>query len=104
MATETMKENFRDIMNKPLVLIDLWAGWCMPCRILSPTIEEISEEYEGKLFVGKVNVDENRGIALEFGIKSIPTLILFKDGKEVDRTMGALPKAKIKAMIDKWIK
>ncbi len=98
------KENFKDIIKNPLVLIDFWAGWCGPCRILSPVIDEISKEYEGKLVVGKVNVDENREIASEFGIMSIPTLILFRDGKPVDKTVGAIPKVKIKAMIDKFLK
>lgn len=104
MTTDITKKNFGDIMKNPFVLIDFWAGWCGPCRILSPTIDEISKEYEGKLVVGKVNVDENQEIASEFGIMSIPTLILFKDGKPIDKTVGVLPKAKIKVMIDKWLK
>ncbi len=104
MTTEVTNKNFGEIIKNPLVLIDFWAEWCMPCRILSPTVEEISKEYGGGLVVGKVNVDKSREISSEFGIMSIPTLILFKDGKAVDRTAGALPKAKIKAMVDRWIK
>ncbi len=104
MTTEITKENFGEIMKKQFVLVDFWAEWCMPCRVLSPTVEEISKEYGDKLFVGKVNVDDNREIASEFGIMSIPTLILFRDGKPVDKTVGAIPKVKIKAMIDKFLK
>ena len=70
------------------VLVDLWAEWCSPCLMAAPIIEEIAKEYEGKIKVGKLNVDENPQIAVKFGIMSIPTVILFKDGKEVGRQVG----------------
>jgi len=88
--------------DKP-VLVDFWAGWCSPCLIVAPSVEEIAAEYEGKLKVGKVNVDENRGTAASYGIRSIPTLMVFKNGKVVDSVIGALPKGDIVKIVDKHI-
>lgn len=70
------------------IIVDFWASWCGPCRMLSPLIDALSEEYEGKINVGKVNVDEQGALAAQFGIVSIPTVIIFKDGKEVKRIIG----------------
>lgn len=70
------------------VMVDFWASWCGPCRMLSPVIDSLSEEYEGKISVGKVNVDEQGELAAQFGIVSIPTVIIFKDGKEAKRIIG----------------
>jgi thioredoxin 1 len=80
--------------DKP-VLVDFWAPWCGPCKMIGPTIEKIAEEYSDKLKVGKCNVDENQDLVTDYGVQSIPTLILFKDGKEISKTMGAAPKERI---------
>ena len=80
------------------VLVDFWATWCGPCRMLAPIIEEIANENEGTLKVGKVDVDQQAELAMKFGIVSIPTLIIFKDGKPVAQALGYKPKAQIEAM------
>lgn len=82
------------------ILVDFWAEWCGPCRALAPTIEELSREYDGRLRVAKLNVDENPHSASSFGIRSIPTLIIFEDGVEKDRILGALPKKNIEEAIN----
>jgi len=90
-------KNFNDeVINSQLpVLVDLWAGWCGPCKAVAPILEDISNQYSDKFRVAKVNVDENPDLASNYGIRSIPTLILFKDGKQIDSIMGALPKEAI---------
>ncbi|MFL6480187.1 MAG: thioredoxin [Nitrososphaera sp.] len=84
-----------EVAKYPIMLVDFWAPWCGPCRIVSPIIEQLAKEYSGKIAFGKVNVDDNQRIAASFGIQSIPTLMLFKDGKAVDIIVGAMPKAQI---------
>lgn len=82
------------------VLVDFWAEWCAPCRMVAPVVKEISEEYEDKLQVTKINVDENQDVALEYGIRSIPTLAIFKDGEMVERIVGFKPKEEMTNIID----
>lgn len=83
------------------VLLDFWAEWCGPCRMLSPVIEEIANEYDGRIKVGKINVDNEEQLAAAFGISSIPTLIIMKNGKVADSSVGFIPKDKIAEMLDK---
>ena len=93
--------NFSEIINTDQpVLIDFWATWCGPCRALSPVVEELAKEYEGKAIVAKCNIDECDDVPMNFGIRSIPTLLFFKGGQVVDRQVGAAPKAAIVAKLD----
>ena len=84
-----------EVAKYPVMLVDFWAPWCGPCRMVSPIIEQLSREYSGRVAFGKVNVDENQRIAASFGIQSIPTLMIFKGSKAVDVIIGAMPKAQI---------
>ena len=81
-------------------LVDFWAVWCGPCKMIAPVIEELSGEYDGKVRFAKMNVDENMGTPGRYGIRGIPTLLLFKDGKVIDQIVGAVPKTRIKQVID----
>ena len=83
-----------------LVMADFWASWCGPCRMLGPTIEKLAGQYEGKAIVGKVNTDEQPALAQRFGIMSIPTVIFFKDGREIDRKVGVMPAGAYTAVLD----
>lgn len=83
------------------VLVDFWAPWCGPCKMLAPTVDEIANDYAGKARVGKVNTDSDGNIASQYGIQGIPTVILFKNGQPVDRSVGLVNKAKLASMIDK---
>ncbi|UCF71501.1 MAG: thioredoxin [candidate division WOR-3 bacterium] len=92
-----------DKANLPF-LVDFWAIWCPPCSMVAPILDEIAKDYEGRLCIGKVNVDNEIKTANEFGIQNIPTMIVFNEGKEVERIIGALPKDQIVKKIEKYIK
>ena len=91
-----------EVLNSDLpVLVDFWATWCSPCRSISPIVEELANEFIGKVKVTKFNVDESPATPSQYGVRGIPTLILFKDGKILDQIVGAVPKARLKAMMEK---
>ena len=94
-------ENFKQevLETKVLTLVDFWAPWCAPCDMIAPAVKKIAEEYQGRLKVCKLNVDEGQTTASEYGIMSIPTLAIFKDGKIVDKVIGALPKEELESKI-----
>ena len=94
-------DNFETEVRKApgTVLVDFWAEWCMPCKMLAPTIEELAEEANGAYKVGKIDVDKSPSLAAQFGVMSIPTVIVFKNGKAVDKTVGVVPKSQLEAML-----
>ena len=102
MALEITDASFDEVVlksDKP-VLVDFWAAWCGPCRMVGPIIEEISSEYEGKAIVGKVDVDAHQEFAAKYGVRNIPTVLLFKDGEVVDKQVGVAPKSTYTQKID----
>lgn len=84
-------------------LVDFWASWCAPCRAIAPLVDEIAAQYKGRIRVAKMNVDENQSTPGKYGVRGIPTLILFKDGKVVDQLVGAVPKSQIKELVEKGL-
>ncbi len=100
---EFTDSNFTTEASEGLVLVDFWAPWCGPCRMVGPVIEELSNDYEGRVKVGKLNVDENQQTAMSFRVMSIPTVILFKDGQPVETLVGAMPKNAYQARLDKHL-
>jgi thioredoxin 1 len=96
--------NFDQLLNKyPLMVVDCWAPWCAPCRMVAPVVEELARDYQGKIAFGKLNVDNNRAVAARFGIMSIPTLLIFKDGQLVDQKVGAMPKQVLEGELTKFL-
>ena len=102
MAIQLTDQNFEEIVlksDKPCV-VDFWAEWCGPCRMIAPIISELSDEYDGKAIIGKVDVDSNPGIASQFRVRNIPTILFFKNGEIVDKQVGAVPKATLASKIE----
>ena len=106
MATEVFTDsNFQSevLESKQPVLVDLWAEWCGPCRMVGPIVEKIAADYAGKLKVGKLNVDENSKIPKTYGVQGIPTLLFFKNGKDVNRIVGFQPEEKLKSSVESFL-
>jgi thioredoxin 1 len=100
--TVTDREFSDKVLRSPTpVVVDFWAAWCGPCRMIAPLLEELAPEYEGRLIIAKMNVDENPETPAQYGIRGIPTLIAFKDGKPVDQLIGAVPKPYLKQFFDR---
>jgi thioredoxin 1 len=102
MAVEITDANFDELVmksDKP-VMVDFWAEWCGPCRMIGPAVEELHTEYADRAVIGKVNVDHNSGVASQFGVRSIPTILFIKNGEVVDKSVGAVPKATLAAKLD----
>ena len=99
--TQFNKASFDAALNEgKLMMVDFWAVWCGPCRMIAPVVEMLAQQYEGKAIVGKVNVDEEQELAIRYGVMSIPTVIFFKDGKEIDRKVGVMPADAFTAVLD----
>jgi len=98
---EITDSNFNDVISKnKTVLVDFWAEWCGPCRMIGPVIEELANEYEGKAIIGKLDVDSNQESSVKYGVRSIPTILTFKNGEIFDRQVGAVPKKTLTNVID----
>ena len=104
-VTEVKEAEFKEVVvdSDVPVLVDFWAPWCGPCRMVAPVVEEIAQQYEGKVKVVKLNTDENPQIASQYGIRSIPTLMVFKDGQKQDTVVGAVPKTTLSNTLEKHL-
>ncbi len=103
-AVEITDNNFEEIIGSDQpVLVDFWAEWCGPCKMIAPVVEELATEYDGKAVIGKVDVDSNPEVSAKFGIRSIPTLLVFKKGEVVDKQIGAVPKNVLSQKLDAQI-
>ena len=101
MALKINNENYEEVMGKGMpVVIDFWATWCGPCRMVAPIVEELAAEYEGKVLIGKCDVDDNDDIVAEYKVRNIPTIVFIKGGEVVDKHVGAINKPDLKAKID----
>jgi len=102
-VTEFTDENFdAEVLRSPVpVIVDFWAEWCVPCKAIAPAVEEVANANAGKVKFGKVNVDNSPAVASRYGVRSIPTLLLFKGGQVAEKTVGAVPKDAIQALVDK---
>ena len=101
---EITDANFEEVIaSEQPILVDFWAEWCGPCKMIGPVVEELASDYEGKAVIAKVNVDENPNVAAKFGIRSIPTLLVFKGGEIVDKQIGAVPKGVLAQKLDAQI-
>ncbi|MEL6938703.1 MAG: thioredoxin [Cyanobacteria bacterium J06598_1] len=104
-ASQVTDSTFKQevLENETPVLVDFWAPWCGPCRMVAPVVDEISEQYDGQVKVVKVNTDENPSVASQYGIRSIPTLMIFKGGQRVDMVVGAVPKTTLANTLEKYL-
>lgn len=102
MSLELNVENFDEkvLKSDKLVMVDFWAAWCGPCKMVGPVVDQLATEYEGKAVIGKVDVDNNQDIAAKYGVRSIPTIIFLKNGEVVDKSVGAVPKAALAEKLD----
>jgi thioredoxin len=104
LVLELGSDNFAQVVNKhPLLVIDCWAPWCGPCRMVAPVIEELARDYQGKIVFGKLNVDENPALAMKYKIKSIPTMLIFKNSELIDRKIGAMPRKMLEPELTKHL-
>jgi len=104
MVTELSNNSFEEFTKEGLVLIDFFADWCMPCKMMSPVVDELSEKFKGRAKVGKVNIEENQALAQKFGVSTIPNFVLFKDGEVVDNFVGGMSAEELEGKLKEFLK